>query len=42
VLLRLHPPNAPKASATTVAPMARKAEYGMTRVAPVDPGRLSM
>jgi len=42
VLLRLDPPHALTTSATIVALMARKVVYGMTSVAPVDPGRLSI
>jgi hypothetical protein len=42
VLLRLDPPHALRTSATIVALMARKVVYGMTSVAPVDPGRLSI
>jgi hypothetical protein len=42
VLLRLDPLHALRTSATIVALMARKVLYGMTSVAPVDPGRLSI
>jgi hypothetical protein len=41
VLLRLDPPHALRTSTTIVALMARKVLYGMTSVAPADPGRLS-
>jgi hypothetical protein len=41
-LLWLDPPHALRTSATIVALMARKVVYGMTSVAPVDPGRLSI
>jgi len=41
VLLRLDPPHALRTSATIVALMARKVR-GVTSVAPVDPGRLSI
>jgi hypothetical protein len=42
VLLRLDPPHALRTSATIVALMARKVVYGMTPVAPVDSGRISI
>jgi hypothetical protein len=42
VLLRLDPLHALRTSATIVTLMARKVLYGMTSVAPVDPGRLSI
>jgi hypothetical protein len=42
VLLRLDPLHALRTSATIVALMARKVVCGMTSVAPVDPGRLSI
>jgi len=42
VLLRLDPPHALRTSATIMALMARKVVYGMTSVALVDPGRLSI
>jgi hypothetical protein len=41
-LLRIDPSHALRTSATIVALMARTAVYGVTSVAPVDPGRLSM
>jgi hypothetical protein len=42
VLLRIDPPHALRTSATIVALMARKVLYGVTSVARVDPGRLSI
>jgi hypothetical protein len=42
VLLRLDPPHALRTSARIVALMTRNVVYGMTSVAPVDPGRLSI
>jgi hypothetical protein len=42
VLLRLDPTHALRMSATIATLMARKVVYGLTSVAPVDPGRLSI
>jgi hypothetical protein len=42
VLLRLNPPHVLRTSTTIAALMARKGEYRMASVAPVDPGLLGI